>query len=104
MDRRTFCKSGLSATTLAGSYMLFGTYGRALAAPALLSEPLPYDLVAVRGGEAGPMVDQGIEALGGMKTFVQKGQTVAVKPNIGWDVSPTSRELLATSPPFGQVW
>jgi uncharacterized protein (DUF362 family) len=88
MDRRTFFKSGLSATALTGSYLLFGKHDLALSHPGLIADPLPYDLVAVRGGEAGLMFDRGIEALGGMKMFVQKGQTVAVKPNIGWDVSP----------------
>jgi uncharacterized protein (DUF362 family) len=88
MDRRTFFKSGLSATALTGSYLLFGRYDRAFSAPAPVSDSLPYDLVATRGGEPGLMFDRGIEALGGMKTFVRNGQTVAVKPNIGWDVSP----------------
>ncbi len=88
MNRRTFFKSGLSASALTGSYLLFGKYHAALARPAFLPEPLPYDLVAVRGGEAGLMFDRGIKALGGMKMFVRKGQTVAIKPNIGWDVTP----------------
>ncbi|HTY38284.1 MAG TPA: DUF362 domain-containing protein, partial [Bacteroidota bacterium] len=34
------------------------------------------------------MFQQGIEALGGIGTFVKKGQKVVVKPNIGWDVLP----------------
>jgi len=34
------------------------------------------------------MFDKAIESLGGMKKFVKKNQTVVVKPNIGWDVSP----------------
>ena len=49
---------------------------------------LPYDLVAVKGGEPAAMFDQGINALGGMKAFVKRGDKVVVKPNIGWDVSP----------------
>ena len=49
---------------------------------------LPYDLVAVKGGEPEVMFDKAIESLGGIGTFVQKGQTVLVKPNIGWDVPP----------------
>ncbi|MGB2958917.1 MAG: DUF362 domain-containing protein [Bacteroidota bacterium] len=88
MNRRAFFKSGLSASALTGSCLFFGKYHGALSAPAFLSESLPYDLVAVRGGEADLMFDRGIEALGGMKMFVRKGQTVAVKPNIGWDVTP----------------
>jgi uncharacterized protein (DUF362 family) len=34
------------------------------------------------------MFDKAIESFGGMKQFVSKGQTVVVKPNIGWDVLP----------------
>jgi len=42
------------------------------------------DVVAVSNGEPAAMVDKAIEALGGMKMFVKKGQTVAVKPNVAW--------------------
>jgi uncharacterized protein (DUF362 family) len=34
------------------------------------------------------MFDKGIDALGGIKAFVKKGQKVVIKPNIGWDVAP----------------
>ena len=47
------------------------------------------DLVMVKGGAPAQMFDAGIRALGGMGRFVKKGQTVLVKPNIGWNKSPT---------------
>ena len=47
-----------------------------------------YDLIAVMGGEADEMYEKGIAELGGMKNFVKAGQTVVVKPNIGWDRAP----------------
>ena len=47
-----------------------------------------YDLVAVIGGEPEEMYEKGIAELGGMKNFVKAGQTVVVKPNIGWDRAP----------------
>ena len=47
-----------------------------------------YDLVAVMGGEAVEMYEKGIAELGGIKNFVKAGQTVVVKPNIGWDRAP----------------
>ncbi|MDA3899369.1 MAG: DUF362 domain-containing protein [Spirochaetes bacterium] len=47
-------------------------------------------LVAVRGGEPDKLFDKGIKALGGMSNFVKKGQTVLIKPNIGWDKDPVS--------------
>ena len=55
-----------------------------------------YDLVAVMGGTPEAMFDLGIQELGGMETFVKKGQKVIVKPNIGWDVVP---ELAANTNP-----
>ncbi|MBM2816742.1 MAG: hypothetical protein HW421_3504 [Ignavibacteria bacterium] len=46
------------------------------------------DLVAVKGAMPDVMLDKAMETLGGMKNFVKKGQTVVIKPNIGWDVAP----------------
>ena len=61
---------------------------------------LPYDMVAIKGGEAADMFDKGIASLGGMKQFVKPNQTVVIKPNIGWDSAPeraanTNPELVA---------
>lgn len=47
-----------------------------------------FDLVAVMGGEPVPMFDKAIAAMGGLGRFVKKGQSVLVKPNIGWDTAP----------------
>lgn len=60
----------------------------------------PWDMVAVRNGEPVEMFESGIAALGGMKTFVKKGRSVVVKPNIAWDQPPevpanTNPELVA---------
>jgi len=71
----------------AGAMMSFGSYEKLFA-----GRPMPsaanYDLVAVMGGEPAAMFDLGIQAMGGMGSFVGKGQKVLVKPNIGWDVVP----------------
>ena len=83
MDRRTFVKQTLGASIAIGAFMKTGNVFGAFA-----DTTLPYDLVALKGGEPGAMFDQGIDALGGMKAFVNKGDKVVVKPNIGWDVSP----------------
>ncbi len=53
----------------------------------LLAAPNP-DLAIARNGAAGPLVRKAVEALGGMGRFVKKGQTVLLKPNIGWDRLP----------------
>jgi len=63
----------------------FGGLSNVYGAPAATEAP---QLAAIRGGEAEAMFDKAIEALGGMAKFVKKGQTVLVKPNIGWDAAP----------------
>jgi uncharacterized protein (DUF362 family) len=87
MDRREFICKGIGAGIVAGSSLAFGKsnplFGTRSAGPSAM-----YDLVAVKGGEPDIMFDKAIESLGGMKQFVSKGQTVVVKPNIGWDVVP----------------
>jgi uncharacterized protein (DUF362 family) len=47
----------------------------------------PY-LIAVRDGDRVTMLNRAIEALGGIGAFVKAGQTVLIKPNIGWDRTP----------------
>jgi uncharacterized protein (DUF362 family) len=46
------------------------------------------DLAMVKNGTPGQMVRKVVEMLGGMSKFVKKGQSVIVKPNIGWDRKP----------------
>ena len=51
--------------------------------------PARPDLVGVRDGPPMRMFDAGIKALGGIGRFVKKGQSVLVKPNIGWNRTPS---------------
>ena len=46
------------------------------------------DLIAIKDGSPAQMFDAGIAAMGGMKRFVKPGQSVLVKPNIGWNPTP----------------
>jgi len=85
MNRKEFLLKSLGAGVFIGSSAAFGRFSSVLGAD---RAALPYDLVAVRGGSASQMFDKGMAALGGMKQFVSKGQTVVVKPNIGWDRTP----------------
>jgi uncharacterized protein (DUF362 family) len=86
MDRRKFIQKSFLAGIAAGSIPSLSKYSYLFGNSIY---PLSTtDLVAIKGGEADAMFDKGIEALGGMKKFVKKGQTVVVKPNIGWDVIP----------------
>ncbi len=57
--------------------------------PVWSAEKTP-DLVAVKGGSPVQMFEEGIQAIGGMGRFVKKGQTVLVKPNIGWNKAPSA--------------
>jgi uncharacterized protein (DUF362 family) len=87
MDRRDFIKKSIQAGIILGSASSLGKYSNLLAS----QKSFPsnnYDLVAIKGGEPDVMFDKAIESLGGMKSFVKKGQKVVVKPNIGWDVTP----------------
>lgn len=79
MDRRSFIKTGISA----GAIFTLSRYDKLFA-----RSGQNYDLVAVKGGEPDVMFDKAIEAYGGMKSFIKKGQKVVIKPNIGWDVVP----------------
>ncbi|OVE73887.1 hypothetical protein BVX94_02475 [bacterium B17] len=78
MKRRRFLK-----TSAAVSAAAVALPNLALSSKTASGESIP-DLVYVRNGEPGPMTDKAIEALGGMEKFVQKNQTVVVKPNIAW--------------------
>ncbi|MFH1197078.1 MAG: DUF362 domain-containing protein [bacterium] len=85
MKRRDFIKTagitaGLALTTPGIAGKLFARKS--------FTPPESYDLVAVKNGEPDVMFDEAIKHLGGMKSFVKKGQKVLVKPNIGWDTTP----------------
>jgi len=83
MKRRDFIRKGAGAAAFAGASLSLPFNNNLWASPLL-----PFDLVAIKGGEPDIMFDQAIEAMGGMQSFIKKGQTVVLKPNIGWDVSP----------------
>jgi uncharacterized protein (DUF362 family) len=88
MDRRNFLRaialSGASLTTLKdvdAMSVLTQSFQTTHAAA-------KYDLVAVMGGEPEVMFRQAITEMGGMKNFINRGDKVCVKPNIGWDQPP----------------
>jgi uncharacterized protein (DUF362 family) len=47
-----------------------------------------HHLSVVKGNNPGQITRKAIESLGGMGKFVKKGDTVVVKPNIGWNRKP----------------
>jgi uncharacterized protein (DUF362 family) len=87
MKRRDFIRKGIGTVAFYSAAMSIPAYSRFF--NGLPSQPeSPYDLVAIKGGEPEAMFDQAIDALGGMGQYIKPGQSVVVKPNIGWDVSP----------------
>lgn len=60
-----------------------------------------FSFAIVKGRDTKKIVEAAIQAIGGMKKFVSKGDMVMVKPNIGWDRTPeqaanTNPDVVAT--------
>ena len=92
-NRREFIKTGFAL----GAAFSLADLGGLFAAEAAATDgtsPLPAPgagksvLVAVRDGDRVAMLDQALAALGGIGAWVKAGQTVLIKPNIGWDAPP----------------
>lgn len=86
MDRRNF----LRAIAITGAAVTLKTReGMDILAQTVNSQAgKPVDIVAVMGGEPDAMFKRAITEMGGMSKFIKKGQSVVVKPNIGWDKAP----------------
>ena len=82
MDRRTFIK--LATLTGAALSMPQGLH-RIAGAAATSTRP---DLVVVHGASPEKIVRAALDALGGIKEFISRGDIVVIKPNIGWDRTP----------------
>lgn len=85
MKRRIFLKNSIGAGLAAGAAISFGGYDKLWTRHPMT---VAYDMVAIMGGKPDAMFDLGIQELGGIGTFVKKGQKVVIKPNIGWDRTP----------------
>jgi uncharacterized protein (DUF362 family) len=96
MKRRDFLKT----TAAVGIVTLtFDKLQAAMKANDLMVETAP-DMVAVMGGEPAQLLERALKEMGGIGKYVKKGQTVVIKPNIGWDKRPdfaanTNPELVA---------
>jgi uncharacterized protein (DUF362 family) len=85
MNRRDFVKD----LALGGALLRFS--------PSLLAQAGPRpDMAMITGESPAAITTAAMNALGGMKRFVAKGDKVMIKPNIGWDRTP---ELAATTNP-----
>jgi len=88
MKRRAFLFKTFAATIASGALFSMGKWNTVVAQGQNQENELPFDMVAIKNGDPSTMFDTAIAALGGMKKFVKPGQTVLVKPNIGWDATP----------------
>ena len=86
MKRRDFILKSVTASIASGALFTMGKWQTVLAGES--ESKLPFDMVAIKNGDPVTMFDTAIAAMGGMQTFVKRGQTVLVKPNIGWDATP----------------
>lgn len=86
MKRRDFIRKSVVASVASGALFSMGKWNEVMAAGT--NAALPFDMVAVKNGNPIAMFDAGISAMGGIGRFVKAGQTVVVKPNIGWDSGP----------------
>lgn len=82
MDRRHFLKKSAAA---GAALAVSGTIER-LAAAALATGPV--DLAVASGDSPEKITRAAVEALGGINTFIARGDVVVIKPNIAWDRVP----------------
>jgi len=82
VDRRTFIK--LAALTGAGCALPTGLNAIAGAA----EKAARPDLVVAHGASPEKIVKAALDAMGGIKEFISRGDIVVIKPNIGWDRTP----------------
>lgn len=98
MTRREFL-TRIAALGAAGASTLLLGRGRSVlwaqSAAAGAGKAVP-DIVAVKGGGQAARLDRALKEYGGMGTFVRRGQTVVIKPNIGWAQEP--RVAACTNP------
>lgn len=86
--------AAVAAAAVGGGAMVFHDRRTVSAAAVPVPDwrvPLPDSApraVAARGSDPAANVRRAVSALGGMESFVRRGEVVLVKPNIGWDRLP----------------
>lgn len=96
-SRRQFLKilgSSAGIATARGAGLLAGGVPSLLSAAAGPGPGVPVSVAS--GANTAENVRRTVEALGGMKAFVTRGDVVVLKPNIGWDRTP--RQAANTDP------
>ena len=100
-DRRQFLKrtsqAGLAALTVSGTGLWLWSRNRHPQKESSSAQVRSYQvdlpdatpsMVTVTGGSPDQLVSQAMQALGGMRRFISRGDVVVLKPNIGWDRVP----------------
>jgi uncharacterized protein (DUF362 family) len=95
MNRREFLKNAAIAgigLSMPSSLNMFTNDGEA---------SVKSELIVTSGSSPARITRAAVDALGGMKRFISKGDVVVIKPNIGWDRLPeqaanTNPEVVAT--------
>ncbi len=85
MDRRDFLKQVAALGLAAGAGRLVMPEELWAMAPLAIPQPL---LSKAQGTDYAQITGDAIQALGGIKKFVNSGETVVVKPNMAWDRPP----------------
>lgn len=77
MNRRQFIQQAIALSA-----------GLSFSIPDIFASEVKPDLAIVTGKKYKDVVTHSIQLLGGMEQFVRRGNTVVIKPNIGWDRNP----------------
>ncbi|MDR0498400.1 MAG: DUF362 domain-containing protein [Holophagales bacterium] len=96
MERRAFLRNSAGALGGLAALEAFSPLFNLNAAQA--ARP---DLAVVHGASIDKIVRAAVDAIGGIKRFISKGDVVVIKPNIGWDRTPeqaanTNPEVVST--------
>lgn len=85
IDRRAFIRNALRCAFAGAAFGALPLLDlTALASPAQAK----VRLARRQSSDIAELVSQTLSALGGMESFVRPGETVVIKPNIGWDRTP----------------
>lgn len=95
-SRRRFLKTTAAGVAAAGAVWLFRRPPEGTAEPSIRHTPRPNPYVeaianrvaVAQGPDPTANVRRAVDALGGIDRFVQPGDVVVVKPNIGWERPP----------------
>jgi uncharacterized protein (DUF362 family) len=84
MKRRDFLRT---SAAMGVAVLTFDKLQAAMETNTVTVEAAP-DMVAVMGGEPTQLLERALKEMGGIEKYIKKGQSVVIKPNIGWDKRP----------------